>query len=702
MQFKKIALYNYRCFVTGELTFEQHGDKNINLIIGTNGAGKTEILFAFWWALYGFDFSKLKNKEATPYSLNSTLYKSIESGEVNHLQCSVKIEFENEGKTYIVERKEEFHKTNQGIKSDEYQSISYYKPNHELSLPIDDEREVGKMLNKIIPKAILYGIIFDGERMKQLSSVDETSVQAIGGVINDITNVELIESCILSYEEIRRSINKQARMLARKNGKSTLAEIIEEIERQEIELSEAKKLKDDILIRLSNAKIRAKDISIVLGKIQEVISLVKQREEANAKLEQENKRMVELLKNYMGSMARGHLLMCNPLFQNVKELLTKYDVPSGLTVETVDNILNREMCICGQEWTPEMRQELSELKGILPPDNINSTIGEMVRQMELNVGNAKDEINKDHMLILDCRKSIQKTKNTIVSISTQIIDSGSLEAEDLEEENKETQKNIWTYETEISSLENKIPDMETKLESKKKVKATLSQYKGDSIRIDKESRFVDKCIKALEKIKEINKMTALNRISVRLIDAYNVLCDDVNYGRQIYIVQYKKDFRYRLITYYKENLNDMLIHMRSTGEYSELISSNLSEDEIRELAIIRSAQPNSTGQSKMNTLAFVKAILDYSNDVRSADSFEVTKDYPLLIDAPFGDVFDENLRKSAGSLNTFTHQIILMLAKESYEAISSYIEHHVSRVYLFEKQENKTFSKVLVSSQEEL
>ena len=92
---------------------------------------------------------------------------------------------------------------------------------------------------------------------------------------------------------------------------------------------------------------------------------------------------------------------------------------------------------------------------------------------------------------------------------------------------------------------------------------------------------------------------------------------------------------------------------------------------------------SSTGQSKMNTLAFVKAILDYANDPGREGVFEVTKNYPLLIDAPFGDIFDKNLEKSAETLHLFTHQIILMLAKESYSSVQGYISPYVSTCLLY-------------------
>ena len=49
MRFRKITFSNYRCFMDGSVSFEENEDKgqNINLILGSNGSGKTEILFSF-------------------------------------------------------------------------------------------------------------------------------------------------------------------------------------------------------------------------------------------------------------------------------------------------------------------------------------------------------------------------------------------------------------------------------------------------------------------------------------------------------------------------------------------------------------------------------------------------------------------------------------------------------------------------------
>ncbi|MFR3048360.1 MAG: hypothetical protein ACLTMY_11640, partial [Enterococcus faecium] len=62
--------------------------------------------------------------------------------------------------------------------------------------------------------------------------------------------------------------------------------------------------------------------------------------------------------------------------------------------------------------------------------------------------------------------------------------------------------------------------MERDLEAKKKVKTAMSQSKDESVVIDKESAFVEKCIRALEQLNKINRMTALQQINERLQAAY--------------------------------------------------------------------------------------------------------------------------------------------------------------------------------------
>lgn len=695
MKFKRITFKNYRCFVDGELNFNESQNKHINLILGNNGAGKTEALFSFWWVLYGFDFTKLQNKEASPYALNSSLYKDLEAGLIREAECRVVLELENDNTTYVVERLAKYNKTKQNrIEVNETQFVRYYKPNHELSLPIiTPKNEESNLLNRIVPKRILHGIIFDGERMKKLSSVDRSSVNAIEGVISDITNLELLDLCFRTYQSLEAAANKRAKDLNRKKGKDTVAQLIARIEENTNKLNDKKALLQKTSTELKQEKIEAEDVSNQLEDIKEIRDLQIKRKNLEEQVKVMEEKRSTLLNTFPSTMKFGYVLCSQKLFDDIKGLLTQYDVPAELTVPAVNNILKRKTCICGNCWTSEMRMCLETLKKTLPPDNINSTLGEMTRQKELDCKDIRENIIKESNKLTDCDDEIEKKNKKIASFTAQISGSGIENAEKLEKRRQELERSIAVKENKIEEYNQDINELIETIEIDKK---TLSSYENNDAelkRVNAEIRFIDKCLKAVERIKAVNQKTALKTINEKLGEAYALLSDDADMGRKLCILQYDKDPR--MVSYFDEKLTQKIDEMKRSGQYKNLKDKGISDEEIREMAILKCELPNSTGQSKMNTLAFVKAILDYSNKKRTNEIIELTKEYPLLIDAPFGDIFDKNLEKSAIALNDFTKQIILMVAKDSYLSVENFIKNHISTVHVFNKVENKDKSIIM-------
>ena len=143
--------------------------------------------------------------------------------------------------------------------------------------------------------------------------------------------------------------------------------------------------------------------------------------------------------------------------------------------------------------------------------------------------------------------------------------------------------------------------------------------KDDSKALSGQISFVEKCLTALEHIKDINKNKALHEINIKLENAYSMLSEDSDLGKNIRIIQYDNTKRYQIVVYFKKNQIDLINTWKKNGEYNRLIDSGKSDDEIEEMTILECIDSNSTGQSKMNTFSFVKAILDYSNSNKSDD-----------------------------------------------------------------------------------
>lgn len=696
MKFKKITFNNYRCFMNGTISFDEIDDKNINLLIAPNGGGKTETLFAFWWTFYDFDFSTLRAKENTPYALNSELYRKLEKGkEVLIQKCSVEIEFQSDNVDYIITKTCEFRKPGKRIVQDEYQILRYYNEKHELSLPIREREEIEKILNKVLPKSILYGIIFDGERMQKLSATDEQSKKAIKGVISDITNVELIERIITYYSSIKRQFDSELKKCSNKSGNETLSEIVKSLEEKEKELEKCKEKLKEYQENKDVDNERLNTISEELKKIENIKDIEKERENYKKSQTDSERDLDSFYKSLSDTLIDAYLIISDKLLDDVDDIIQKIDVPQDLTVQAVRSILSRDNCICGRYLDKDAKEKLEELILSLPPDNINSTLAEVIRNLRDRSNDVKTQLKTHYGYITECEKKIKKYKDLYAKKTTEISeltdglsDEDRKNVKELEEERTKIIGNLAIYKKEIPELTKKQNDLEREIKSLKEKRNIKSQSKDDSKALSGQISFVEKCLTALEHIKDINKNKALHEINIKLENAYSMLSEDSDLGKNIRIIQYDNTKRYQIVVYFKKNQIDLINTWKKNGEYNRLIDSGKSDDEIEEMTILECIDSNSTGQSKMNTFSFVKAILDYSNSNKSDDVLASIKHYPLLIDAPFSDISGDNLIRSSSLLYTFTDQIILMIDYNKFEMLKNYLGNHISNIYEFIKNEN--------------
>lgn len=179
----------------------------------------------------------------------------------------------------------------------------------------------------------------------------------------------------------------------------------------------------------------------------------------------------------------------------------------------------------------------------------------------------------------------------------------------------------------------------------------------------------------------------------RLNDAYQLLSEDYDNGRRLYIVQYDKRTKYRMASFIEGKFNRIYKEDKASIEVLRLEKDVLDPvDAWKEMSIRQVLESNSTGQAKINTLAFAKSILDYSREQRDEDSTALSHSYPFLIDSPFTELSDGNLRKSASCLHSFAEQVILLISNESLSGVNSLIRPYVGGEVAFVKTNNDASS----------
>lgn len=700
MKFNSISYSNYRCFLDGTISFDTNSNKNMTVIIAPNGGGKTETLFSFWWTLYGFDFSSLRNKDQTPYAINSELYRNLENGPVNNSEtCSVTLEFEQDDKKYILTRGIVFAKKKNRIDKSEFKELKWIKENGETTLTITDSEQIEKILKNIIPEKILNGIIFDGERMQDLSSSTESSVEAIQSVINDISNLELIKQSELYFKSVLKKYNSELKRINKKINKNDLTEIINnltECESKKSKLSsDYNKFKNNFL----DIENKLKGISNELLKIEEIKNIELKRKNLKQNLDSEEKINTELYKNFFDLLINSYFLASSKILSDVSRIVDDHKIPKGLNIEVVESILENKAkkCICGKPLDLEALTNLKQLLQYLPPDNIDSTLLEIVRGITIDIDNIKLSVGNKYIEIQNNESQIKKLKNDIAAISVEISsmdESGKniKRAASFEEKRNEYIEKRGSLKCKISDIEVELLNLNKKILELQNLRSKVASENEKTSNIDKKISFIDKCLEAMKSIKETNIKTALEDVNEKISAAYPLLSEDYSRGRRIYIVQYDKDKQYQMVVYMKNDVFDLINTWKENGEYEEYLSLGLNEKEIKEKAILKCIDSNSTGQSKINTFAFVKAILDYSNNPKKDSGYEKQKQYPLLIDAPFGDIASDNLKKSSSELHNFSHQVILLIDEDKYNSLRKSFDPYTSEKYRFIKIDGKNHS----------
>ena len=105
MIIKKITMTNFRQYVgTQSIEFSTDREKNVTVIIGKNTYGKTTIVQAFNWCLYG-TCDGFKNQDLLNFEVARTM------GLYSAQSVGVEIELIHENKLYVIRRSQMVRKT---------------------------------------------------------------------------------------------------------------------------------------------------------------------------------------------------------------------------------------------------------------------------------------------------------------------------------------------------------------------------------------------------------------------------------------------------------------------------------------------------------------------------------------------------------------------------------------------------------------
>jgi DNA sulfur modification protein DndD len=180
MQIRSIQLSNFRRYKGTQppIVFSTSLEKNVTVILGVNTSGKTTIVQAFLWCLYGDTKTSFKTKEVINTDAELDLMPN------KYCDVFVEIVLWHEEKEFVIRRSQRFFlNANGNLKADEsVLKIEYKEINGDGNQQRIASNECKDTVRKILPEALADYFFFDGERITDINNRGDV-VAAVRGLM---------------------------------------------------------------------------------------------------------------------------------------------------------------------------------------------------------------------------------------------------------------------------------------------------------------------------------------------------------------------------------------------------------------------------------------------------------------------------------------------------------------------------------------
>lgn len=312
MRIASIHIENFRIYRgTNEIDFPVNKDKNISLIAGKNGFGKTTFLTSLIWCLYGKQMSQVEEKYKSDIRtsggyekfleslLNKDVKKGFEDGESNNAHFGVKVKFHDILIPSVP--------CNELVISRKYDFVT---KKEELQILIDgDENELTKEVGYevfindfILPREIAKFFFFDAEKVVSLAEAKSASeLKALSKAYAEVLGIK-------KYEDLKESIKIILSKLRRSNASEGDKLKIEENSKKAYEIEKLIELKREklqlVVDEISSLKLRIDHLQEKLIRegnemtLEELKALKNQRDQLkkqNDEVKAELKKLMDLV-----------------------------------------------------------------------------------------------------------------------------------------------------------------------------------------------------------------------------------------------------------------------------------------------------------------------------------------------------------------------------------------------------------------------
>lgn len=644
MRLLELELKDFRQYYDEQkIEFGIEGDKNITIILGENGEGKTGIFRAVIFCLFGQLYineeesisSKSKKGEDIVHLVN---FNKLEENLGEPVTTHVRLKFEHEGYIYDIKRSKPEMKDEDGeIIGDVPTDVELFITNPDGNTdgkPIVQEAEIQDIFSNILDKKLKDFFLFDGEKIESLTKPKKETREEVKKGVLRLLQIDSITASIDILQGLERKQNDKIRKMSSntrlKSKHEEMDEILKKIENHENDI-------DILKENLGSCQQEREEVETKLAKNVDIQELMEKR---NQKIKEKNdkKRLLLEVKNGAKKFLpeHGHNIILDDYIFKTKNFLgqelidKKYS--ADMSLDLLENILKNKTCICGRgfEEASEPFKILSELKKDYSRSELSSFINIFRSRIRDYYDNREDYINEMGSIL----EKIRTVEDEIEELDRELklIDNSI-------DDRSQTEENLKYLKEENEELVKREENLRVKLKVEEK---NLEDLKGAKTKLQDE---IDKLAKEEASL--------------------NVENSKLNYLREL-----KKNFE-KILSDYSFEMREN-ISLEATNLFKSIISEKdkhlIEKIEITDNYEIKVKGWNnspmtsdiSAGQRQIVSLSFVTAL------AKTASGSSNTMNVPLFMDTPFGRISGENRDNLIRVLPKLTIQWVLLMTDTEF------------------------------------
>ncbi|MDJ0731995.1 MAG: AAA family ATPase [Crocosphaera sp.] len=645
MKLLSIKLCNFRQFygTTPEIVLAS-GEQNTTIIHGNNGAGKTTLLNAFTWVLYEKFTAAFTSCELL---INKRAIMQAEIG--TSIECWVEICFEHEHKRYQIKRK-------CYACLDKNGTIQYSKNQLFMLVAGEDGRwypplqQPEDIINRILPESLHQYFFFDGEHIDHIFRSNDKS--RIAEDTKELLGVKVLDRSIDHLKKAEKTLEEELKVIGDINIKKRIKEKIK-LEQEKDHLQEKK---ENIVETIKSQDLQQQELSerlITLSSNEQLKTLKIKLEKQEANLKNEIKEFKKQIKQFISH--QGYLILLSNIIPKFKTIITdlreRGELPSGIKQQFVEQLLNRQTCICGQELIEgnpyyEQVKQWMDKAGIAAIEESAIRLESQVHEMEEKVINFWENVDEKQAKLEQSRLELSRVEVELDEINQKFRHYPDADIRNLQESLDKITQDIRELQLEQGGIQQQLTTLENQLKT-----------------LDREI--------AKQKLKEEKQILAKRRSDAareareRLIEVRSRL---------------EKQFRLSL-----ERRVQGIFSSISFTPYIPRLTPNYELNLIENTSGIAVPVAASTGENQILSLSFIGGIIDsvrkwsHKNTLMGPDS----STFPIVMDSPFGSLDEIYRRQVAKSIPKLANQLVILVTKTQWRGeVQEETNHYIGKEYV--------------------